>query len=164
MLTLCVVCGIEHVINGETDLVEKVIPVAGEYHGKTGALDPQYERIKTSSSHSDADKEGVRVTMNGGEYNKRPQRAIIEFICNQNRTGEEGNLSAGHGKEGSVDDDKDEDGFCMPSLSFTSYGADPDDKMDILRLQWETKYACEERSDEDGMKPSWGFFTWFILM
>ena len=62
------------------------------------------------------------------------------------------------------EDDKQDDG---KSLTFVSYGA-IDEKTDVLRLNWRTKYACEDFEDDDddssNKSSHWGFFTWFIIM
>ena len=66
--------------------------------------------------------------------------------------------------EDDPEDDKQDDG---KSLTFVSYGS-IDDKTDVLRLNWRTKYACEDFEDDDDESSSkgshWGFFTWFIIM
>ena len=50
------------------------------------------------------------------------------------------------------------------SLKFLKYGPDiADDTVDLLRLEWRTKYACEDAPKEN-VSTGWGFFTWFILM
>lgn len=178
-MTALSVCAVEHIINGDQDTVSEVIPIAGDLKNHAmGDLDAQFERIKSSASHSDTDKEGVRIIMNGGEYNKRKQRAIVEFICNKDLIGDEG-TRAGQGKpavrrteeeddnqgdgkkeDGDKGDENSDDTFTS-ALTFTSYGPDADDKIDILRLQWQTKFACE---DAEQVPKGWGFFTWFIIL
>lgn len=57
-------------------------------------------------------------------------------------------------------------------MIWESYAANDADNMDVLRLTWHTKYACENADDindgdDDGKSDSsagWGFFTWFIVM
>ncbi|KAI0885071.1 autophagy-related protein 27 [Annulohypoxylon maeteangense] len=58
-----------------------------------------------------------------------------------------------------------------PSLIFESYEPMAEDSnIDILRLTWKSKYACEKRSDDgpgdSGEKPDphWGFFTWLVIL
>ncbi|KAI2602317.1 autophagy-related protein 27 [Hypoxylon sp. NC1633] len=59
-----------------------------------------------------------------------------------------------------------------PSLIFNSYAPlDTDSNIDVLRLTWLSKYACEKRDDdgsddESGEKPNphWGFFTWMVIL
>lgn len=54
------------------------------------------------------------------------------------------------------------------SLVFDSWGAsDENPDVDVLRLTWRTKYACEGRSDEggnDSASAHWGFFTWLVIL
>lgn len=66
-------------------------------HEHGGALDPTYTRLKKSDSNEDAKKEGVRITMNGGiKYSHEKgfpnlhQRAIVELLCDRDKTGLEG--------------------------------------------------------------------------
>ena len=74
-----------------------MIEIAGDYSMDAGGrLDAKWELFSSSSSHKDVEREGVRVTMNGGSKDvedaegkktKRKQQAIIEFICDKGRTG-----------------------------------------------------------------------------
>jgi autophagy-related protein 27 len=55
----------------------------------------------------------------------------------------------------------------VSSLRYLGYEKDnPDKDVDILKLEWDTKYACESQEDEDDVVKSghWGFFTWFLIM
>ncbi|KAI9810722.1 MAG: hypothetical protein M1827_006060 [Pycnora praestabilis] len=172
------VCGIERTTNPgeEKDEITGVYPIAGDYtlnHG--GHLDPTWTRLKSSASHADSEKEGLRVEMQGGRYPfdlklNREQRAVVEFLCDKERTGNEGSvaeerISMGKGEEGGA---KRDGGNEDPSLQFVSYG--PQDDIDVLRLEWRTKYACEGHKDDGGDEGSkspsghWGFFTWFIII
>lgn len=168
------VCGIENTHNtaDDTSTISGVIPIAGNYPTESGrSLDPSWTRLKTSSSHADSEKDGVRLEMHGGMYpfddrkKGRKQKAVIEFICTPERTGLEG-----EGKEGDKArrrDDEEEDGDDEGrSLRFISYG--PSDDVDVLRLEWLTKHACEDAKDGDGGKGGrsrhWGVFTWFIIV
>lgn len=91
-------CGIEYDYNlaDGSSTIKKVIPIAGEFSGSHGPpLDPVLTRLKNSPSHGDANKEGVRVELNGGRYpfdksSGQSQKAIIEFQCDPTRTGLEG--------------------------------------------------------------------------
>lgn len=79
--------------------MSKVIHIAGnlENHGGS-AFEYEATRLKTSDSNSDSKKEGLRLVLKGG---KRPlegvpvkqrttQRAVIEFLCDHEKTGLEG--------------------------------------------------------------------------
>lgn len=50
------------------------------------------------------------------------------------------------------------------ALLWEGYGHSQDDKVDILRLTWHTKYACENGSSPSSSDNSWGFFTWIVIM
>ncbi|KAK8077203.1 autophagy-related protein 27 [Apiospora saccharicola] len=53
------------------------------------------------------------------------------------------------------------------ALIFESYGALESDKnIDVLRLTWKTKHACENAADNGDETPSksWGFFTWIVIL
>lgn len=194
------VCAIEHLITPESAPIEAVWPIAGELKGKDGGhLNHEVKRLKSSDSNTDSKKEGLRLIMNGGvrsqQGDKRPQRVIIEFLCDPDREGTEGEAKPGEeyddGKgpierRGEFDpllyaaedgDDGDEDkpkgpiqlGGANASLIFDSYGKlDSDHDMDVLRMTWKTKYACEKRAD-DGDSSSGGssffrFFTWLVVI
>jgi len=145
-------------------------------------MNAKWELLKNSKSNDDSTKEGLLLQMNGGfkktESKKpRPQKAIIEFLCDKSRTGlenlptpkdpyeegkekrEEGNKE-GDDKEGEEDGNKEGEDDESPSLEFVRYETEGKDA-DILRLRWRTKHACE-----DAIPPvdRWGFFTWFLIM
>lgn len=128
----------------------------------------------------DSDVEGVDIELHGGRFDGRKQKAVVSFICDKDVSGNEGNESDDKRRKRDKDDEKDGDDKDngdryvqdpKNSLQFVSYQFEEDGKnsMDVLRLKWKTKYACEEVSDDDDdksgtKKASWGFFTWFILM
>jgi hypothetical protein len=185
-LTVMAVCAINRSINGAGDEeFDEWIAIAGELKEKGGGhMDSKVQRLKTSPSHADSEKEGLSWEINGGfrelEGNeKRKQKAIIELVCDQKRTGLE-NLydpkekyeDAPDGKDGKnkrEDSDKtDEDDEKSSSLKYVRWDQDGGD-VDILRLEWRTKFACEgakdDKDQEDAAKGNhWGFFTWFIIM
>jgi hypothetical protein len=169
MLTgLISVCAIEHTINDSSDTLSAVIPIAGDlldFGGK--ALDAQWTLLSNSPSHSDSQKEGLRVELNGGIYEKKAQKAIVELICDRNRTGLEHDFDPEDkylNEKRKRDEEKGDQPAVEPSLTFLEY--DTSKETDILRLQWKTKYACENSRNEDSGDKSqhWGFFTWFIIM
>ena len=171
------------------EMVTDVVPIAGSYetsHGRN--LDAQLTRLKGSASNSDAEREGVRVELNGGmkpfdKKNGVKQKAIIEFDCDASLTGlegvEEGGVSKGEDtrrrraegeedgeEEGDGDGEEESDGEADDSsLQFISY-KEEGDNTEVLRLTWKTKHACERDVDSgSGSKSShWGFFTWMIIM
>lgn len=168
--------------------------IAGEFihNGRGGELNPKYTRLRNSGSHADADREGLRVELNGGDHAGVKQKAIVEFVCDQDKTGLEG-LTGKAMADKTRREEEDGDGQDrkpLPdpnegkSLKFLNYrventggsGSHEDEEMGVLRLEWMTKYACEKtkggknREDDPvpGTPPSktsgWGFFTWFIVM
>lgn len=177
------VCGITHVINEEegSDATQQIVPFAGELENYGGGpLNAKLERLSNSKAHSDADKEGLRIELGGGFIgrgkDKRPQKAIVEFICDANRTGLE-NLwvppEPKHKEKGSLHEREGNGGGEVigapgndSSLQFLRLDKDKGDA-DILRLTWLTKHACENgpKDDKEDKKSShWGFFTWFIIV
>ena len=89
-------CAIRHNVDPrkdskEADEITHVIPIAGnllDHGGK--AFEWGAERLRTSELPSDAEKEGVRLTLRGGRYEAREQRAVVELLCDKSRTGLEG--------------------------------------------------------------------------
>jgi len=172
---------IQYDYNKEEDqeMVTEVVPIAGSYEASHGRnLDAQITRLKGSSSNSDSEREGVRVELNGGmkpfdAKNGVKQKAIIEFECDASLDGLEGVVEAGkpgkeEKKQRSAEDDEeggDDEEEKKSSLQFVSY-KEESEKLEVLRLQWKTKYACERDVDTGSGSTSshWGFFTWLIIM
>jgi hypothetical protein len=137
-----------------------------------GNMDAKWELLKNSKSNEDSTKEGLRLEMNGGFKNidsgkTRPQKAIVEFICDRARTGLEHLPTPEDPYEEGKDKRAEEDGGDggegddgTPSLEFVRYDTDGKDA-DVLRLRWRTKYACEDTSP---VAEHWGLFTWFLIM
>ena len=181
------VCGITKTWNPIDDpevehpIISDVIGVAGEYTlGHGGALDPKITRLSTSEK----DLEGIDIELHGGRYNDRKQKAVVSFLCEKDWSGNEGfeeeKKRLRRADDDNDDDDEEDDNqpgdgerFKQDSknaLQFVSYAEEGEgkDRMDVLRLDWRTKFACEEYDggdDEPTKKEGgWGFFTWFILM
>lgn len=163
--------------------------------GVSRGLDATATRLRTSDSTSDSKKQGVRIALFGGrhplESGGREQRAIVEMLCDPDKTGKEGEWDTskdgyekvpaetdpdsvvrlrraeGDGQEGG--DGTSEHQLLKPdsALVFDSYGPLADNaNVDVLRLTWHTKLACENRVDDgnSGKSEHWGFFTWFIIL
>lgn len=182
---------------GDTNDTISAFDIAGTYtmqNGPNAILEPTFELLRDSKSNSDASREGVRVGLHGGRHpfdlkDGVKQRAIIEFVCDREREGDEGTEKdnneheeepkKGEGEDKGEDGDKKEEkklsrrdgekGKCedsKASLRFCGYEdeqTDKDPKVKTLRLEWRTKYACEDAPVPDGGS-HWGFFTWFIIM
>lgn len=158
------VCGIVESWNPADDPdkkhveIENVIPVAGNFDASTGQnLNPKFTRLKAQ----DSDSEGVQIELHGGNYGKKRQQAVIQLQCDRDRTGNEQVKRAEEGEDGDNDETPP-----TGSLTYVSYGeVEGKERIQVLRLNWKTKYACEDFTEHDGGKErGWGFFTWFILM
>lgn len=179
------VCAIKRFLKEDIDTVQKVTAIAGSLENQGGSpFEYEATRLKTSDSNSDSQKEGVRLVLKGGKdplsgpiKERREQKAVIEFLCAQGKTGLEGEWSSEDRYDGDDkvrmekredkkednkrdDEKKGDDGEGTESgvehqlkkdnasLIWESY--DPDDNgADVLRLTWHTKYACEKREDSD---------------
>lgn len=146
------VCGIElsHYSNDKDkskDQIDRIIPIASDTK-----LNPSYTRLKSSTAEADANKEGVRVELHGGVYppdkdQGKEQKAVVEFICDKDKTGLEGQERYGKVIDGAK------------SLKYLSYEGG------VLKLEWRTKQACEQQASGGGYGGShWGFFPWFIII
>merc|ERR1712000_264725 len=146
------------------------IPIAGELKEKGGGdLDAKWVRLAADGSNTDSEKEGLRLTMNGGwtivDKKKRPQKAIVEFICDKNLEGTENLWDPEDKYEEKVkraegddkkDDEPEKDVSQEPSLKFVRYDTSGDVE-DILRLEWRKMHAkmqsrtrIQKRSQQDG--------------
>ncbi len=102
-------CAIERWLN-EDDSDDKthprgVIPIAGDYalsHGP--ALDAKWTRLEDEKNEDEKEKKGgLKVELHGGRYpfddkHGRKQKAVIEFVCDRERTGLEGLVGKADGK------------------------------------------------------------------
>ena len=166
-------CGITRTWNPEDDpdkekmTLTETIPVAGHWAQNTGkGLEYKWTRLKETDSSED----GLQLELWGKKYGRLMQKAVIHLQCDPKRTGnddadEEDDKQARDADDDEDDDDKDN----SRDLRFVSYGEvdTKDGKMKVLRLNWRTKFACENYKNGNGSEDaseSWGFFTWFILM
>lgn len=161
------VCGIERTKTKDTEITSGMIPIAGNYASSSGRLlDPKITRLKSS----DSSQEGLRIELHGGKYLKRNQQAVIEMICDRERSGMDDEDPKERRKReeekapDSPDGDNNKDLDNKKSLQFKSYGEV--DNTNVLRLDWRTKYACEgfQEGGNGEKSGSWGFFTWFIIL
>lgn len=190
------VCALREIIdlNSANSSMVTPIDIAGTYKTYNGReIDAKFELLRNSKSNSDASREGLRAELHGGRHpfeDKKEgidQRAIIEFVCDTERTGLEGDeKDDGEHEEDPKDDDKkddgkkeqklrrreDDNGKCQDSkssLRFCGYAKETpkkDSVVQTLRLEWRTKYACENVRDvpSDDKSSHWGFFGWFFIM
>jgi hypothetical protein len=193
------ICGINNQIDLATNnITTEARDISGTYTSEVRRpMDPKYELLKNSGSHADVGREGIRAELHGGKYPWKggvDQMAIIEFVCDKERSGLEGDEKnedqSGDDKDDDgdkdngdkeKDDDKDksdekrsprrrEDSKCEDSdrsLRFCGYDVENSGKKKqagVLRLEWRTKYACENAESPGGGSSHWGFFTWFIII
>lgn len=164
--TVCAISRQDNTIENTT-MITDTIPIAGEFsHSFGGALDPKWTRMKSSASNADKEKEGIRLEMNGGkDSDGQKQKAIVEFLCDKNRQDErrrdllaaaddadDENGENGNQKGEEVDD---EHGGKLKLISW-----DLEEGTKVLRLDWTTKYGCEDvKDDEPGSRSGhWGEF------
>ena len=176
------VCAKEYDYPPKSDgYLKRVIAIAGEYTATSGrGLNPKYTRLKDNAASDDGD-EGVMVELYGGKYPDKksgtPQKAIIKFLCDKTVTGNEGFKGqealadpSGYGAMERRADEDDDRPLPNPdadkNLHFISYKMEQD--MEVLRLRWRTKFACEGAAEKDPESDDgtggWGFFTWFIII
>lgn len=146
------------------------IQIAGNYINYNGrTLDSAVKRLKGGEIH----REGVRLKLHGGKHpfeekKGENQQAVIDFICDRDRTGLEGQDKEEKDPAKHQDDDGDDGGGngseVTKSLRFKSYGHEGEAASDVLRLEWLTKYACADYTRSDDGGSSWGFFTWLIVL
>jgi hypothetical protein len=175
------VCGFQTITPIEGSGVETdPFPIAGYDHLGGGTKDSEASLLRKE----DPDSEGVRVKISGGQYREdlrskyKPAAAEIKFMCDPERSGLEGLHDVADTevdesdekrrlRDEKDDDDDGKDNNDNPdngrSLRFKSFK--PVDDSYILKLDWRTKYACENYiRDHAPSGGHWGFFTWLIIM
>jgi autophagy-related protein 27 len=99
------------------------------------------------------------------------QKAIVELLCDREMSGWEPKPDPSASKllrrdETEGDDTPHEN--VGAALQFKSYDEDEikGEPWKILKLQWKTKYACEDAAANvpSGRDGHWGFFTWIFIM
>ncbi|KAI0449002.1 autophagy-related protein 27 [Xylaria acuta] len=171
------VCAIKRFIKpGESiDTVDNVTPLAGELSDNGGgALDPEVSQL--SKIDPESGREGLRVILKGGyghtdTHVKRKKQTVIDFVCNKDLDGTEGEYDSEDkygaraegdksedNENGDEGNDKDEDAPPKevqlgldknPSLVFDRYGpSDSDANVDVLHLTWSSKYVCQSKKDD----------------
>ncbi|EAW07310.1 autophagy-related protein 27 [Aspergillus clavatus NRRL 1] len=187
------VCGFRHEFTDDGLVSHShAFPIAGLDPLGQGTKDSEIKRLK----EMDSAREGLLLKLAGGEYSgeedlgdkkkkKKKAAAVIEFQCDPDRSGLEGlvaiddepstetRLRAREDKEADKDKDKEKEKEKDPndgadpshSLQFKSFGL-ADDDMYVLRLDWRTRYACDNylRDNKGDSSSGWGFFTWLIII
>ena len=123
--------------------------------------------MKSSAPNADKEKEGVRLEMNGGkDRNDLRQKAIVEFLCDGSTKDdtkrilraaedEENDKDDGTGEDGNKEGEEVDDGH-GGKLKLVSW--DVEESTRVLRLDWTTKYGCEDAKDDRSGSSSghWG--------
>ncbi|KAL9129478.1 MAG: hypothetical protein Q9217_002074 [Psora testacea] len=166
------VCAIERLTNtveGVTT-IEHTIPIAGDFSLSIGGnLDPQWTRLKSSASSADREKEGLRLEMHGGKYDGKKQKAIVEFLCAVDGIDEfmrRDEIMDAYNEDKEKEDNSGEETNDEHGGKLKLHSWEDEEEVKVLRLDWHTKYACEDAKDSGGAPNSghWGFFTWFIII
>ncbi|PWY84168.1 autophagy protein Atg27 [Aspergillus eucalypticola CBS 122712] len=187
------ICGFQYKTALDSHKEEStVFPIVGLDHLGHGTKDAEITRLKKL----DSELEGLLVKLAGGEYfdeeqqKKKNAGAVIEFQCDPDRSGLEGLQTTEDTEEErrrqwqlsqradeTNGDNENNDNGTIPeggrSLQFKSFGPADDDTY-VLKLNWRTRYACDNYRDEPGEKnpdggsgdgsSHWGFFTWLIII
>lgn len=137
-------------------------PIVGLDHAGAGSKDPKFTRLNAI----DENLQGVRVELGGGEYKgdhndakAKDASAQIDFQCDPDRSGLEG-LST---RDDPMKRRDESDSTRARSLKFKSFDLTEDDKY-LLKLEWKTRYACDDYQRGKNGSSHWGFFTWMIII
>ncbi|KAK4130321.1 hypothetical protein BT67DRAFT_429941 [Trichocladium antarcticum] len=188
------VCAIKHRWDPKTDksATDQVIPIVVGQADRPFAWEAKRLPGDEDAQKKGAKKEGLRLTLHGSTYQQRAQRTVVEFRCDPDVVGTEGEWESldeyvpGKGEEGGGKKNGrreakagDEGGESTPeqqrkkenaALVWGGYKREKDDKggdMDTLYLTWTTKYACDAAVDQpapDQASEHWGFFTWVVIL
>lgn len=195
------VCAIQRTYSSDEDkgLVRKVVPIAGELADQGGS-EFEYEASRLKAT-SDSQREGLRLTLKGGAYpldgpaeKRKKQRAVIDFICDRELEGTEGEWAT---EEEYEKDEKDKEkekrsglvgmgeGVLLAARADGLAGGFADGEEQLLKEGAALKfvsYGVEPDGDfeelrlewrtkyacestfEDERSAGWGFFTWFLIM
>ena len=101
------ICAVDEIVDLNThNITKEARDIAGTFaNWNHRFIDPKISLLRNSGSNSDVGREGVRTELHGGKFGSLDQMAILEFVCDKERTG----LEEGKGED-NAGDDKDEDG------------------------------------------------------
>jgi hypothetical protein len=171
------VCGFKNtheLDKNETDL-EEWVAIAGSYDMSHGTS----LEVKPSRMKNVGHEEGLVLEITGGRHPLEPakgvkqvkQKVILEMLCNKEKSGWEPNPEPERKlrKRDDEEEGNNPDENIGSALQFVTYDPEPvaNEVWDVLRLKWETKYACEEASSlpsTPGTSSGWGFFTWMFFL
>lgn len=124
--------------------------------------------MKSSAPNADKEKEGVRLEMNGGkDSDGQKQKAIVEFLCDTSTMNDRRRnllMAEDDGDDDGTGEDADKEGEEVDDehggkLKLVSWDVEEGTK--VLRLDWTTKYGCEDVKD-DGTGSSSGHWGEFL--
>jgi hypothetical protein len=117
---------------------------------------------------------GLRVTLKGGEFEGREQKAVVEMRCNKTMTGLEGEVKGEeeYVKTGKKREEGKPETQVGEGVALVWDGYKREGDKDTLFLTWHTKYACKEAVPGETQPPpvapggdaGWGFFTWVVIL
>ncbi|KAK4451806.1 autophagy-related protein 27 [Podospora aff. communis PSN243] len=173
------VCAIKHHWDADkrkSEVVEEVIPIAGKF----GEREMKWEGARLKAEKEGEAAAGVKITLGGGKWEGREQRAVVEMRCKKGVVGTEGEWEGEDeyvkakraDKEEGDKKDGDGSGFAEKQLkkedaTLIWEGYKREGEVDTLFLTWNTEHACEKAVED---KPPadesrhWGFFTWLVVL
>ncbi|RYC60970.1 hypothetical protein CHU98_g5222 [Xylaria longipes] len=131
------VCAIKHLINpgGTAGMIDDVTPLAGQLADHGGAaLDPIVSRL--SKVDPESGREGLRVILKGGfgytadTHVKHKKQTVIDFVCNEDLDGTEGEYDSEDKYVARAEDDKNEDDKSKDDKSEDDKNEDEDNDND----------------------------------
>jgi hypothetical protein len=157
-----------------------VIPIAGDLE-KHGGGQFSYEATRLKAEGEGSKGEGVKLTLKGGKYEQREQKAVVEFRCKKGTSGLDGEWESEDEYVKAKEDKKEEGGekggdellgfpekqLKKENAALIWEGYKREAEVDTLFLTWYTEHACAEKAGEEAPgdeSAHWGFFTWFILV
>ena len=154
------VCALRRFIRGDgKEELGEFITIAGDFD--------DHKLSENITLFNSPDKgQVVRVTLHGPRYLDHDQSAVIDFVCDNGRTGLEGSKPVAAAAAAAVDAQE-----TTLSLKYIDYVTDgkSDPMKQTLFLEWRTKLACAELAKGGGKEDKdssshWGFFTWIFIM
>ncbi|AEO71079.1 f0aebb9f-fe66-4fb9-8423-0b932b7a3669 [Thermothielavioides terrestris] len=167
------VCAIKHRWDpkeGKVVGTDQVIPIVRGSGDDNKAVAWEAKRLPADeSTQKDAKREGLRLTLQGGTYQQRAQRTVVEFRCNPDLAGTEGEWESvdeyvtakeGDGKANSRREEKGDSGKGDSSKKDEEDDSTPEQqlKKDGAALVWE---GYKREKDGSGADMDTLYLTWY---